>query len=137
MMIPDLSVSAYVYLTVSIVIPIVILGCITPLYVVVDKIRSQGKTSVFFDRWLYNGSSEIGICLLSLTLLISVATSTKPSMHYLYEQPTLKVHSLELFGLSGAVICIGILTGVVFFRYGLKKMVRDFAKICLPRLSLP
>ena len=125
-MAPDFSLASYVYLTASIVIPIVLLGCLTPIYVVVDKVRSPNSKTTFYDRWLYNGSSETGICLLSLTLLIAVATSSKPTNFFLSAEPTYKMHSLELLCLSGSVIFITIMTGAVLFRYGLKKDGKGF-----------
>ena len=111
--------SIYVFLTVSIVIPIFLIGGITPLYMAVDKFRSKQRGG--YDRWIYNGSSEIGVCLLSLSLLISLATSNKPSSFYFSTEPTYKVHTMEQFSLSGALLYIIFLGVSVLFRYGMMK----------------
>ena len=137
---PNLSFSAIVFLTVSIVMPIFLIGGITPLYMAVDKFRSKQRKGIFYDRWIYNGSSELGVCLLSLTLLVSLATSNKPSSFYFSAEPTYKVHTMELFSLSGAMLYIIFLGVAVLFRYGMmkdgKSIKTDIATALLASASL-
>lgn len=125
----DLGIHTNIYIVVTLVIPIVFLGCFSPLYMAVDRFRSRHKEEKDFqNRWLYNGSTETGICALSLGLMLSFGTSQSPSNNYLVHKPSVEVHKLEMFSLGIAVLFIVIVTFTILLRYGFEKEGKNGTK---------
>ena len=124
-----LSVLTTIYIAVTLVIPIVFLGCLSPLYMAVDRVRSgQQEERPFYNRWLYNGSTETGVCALSLGLMLSFGTSQRPSNYYLAQTPTAHIHNLEMFALGLSLLFILIISMAILFRYGLHKQGENYPK---------
>ncbi len=117
---PVFGKEAIVFLLASVSIPFVMIVLLSPLYEYVDRersrlsvnsipsnvsrIHSSVKNGRFFgERWIYYGSTEISICVLSATLLLAVSTSSKPVTYFFSNQPSTSLHTFELVAQYAAI----------------------------------
>lgn len=123
---PIFNLESVIFLLGSVSIPFLLLILLSPLYEYVDRERSRRAIigipptvhriphgtihKNFHERWLYTGSTEISICLLSATLLLAVSTSSRPSNYYFNNYPSWSLHTVELLAQASSFAYILVLT---------------------------
>ena len=131
---PVFGMESVIFLVGSLSIPFLLLVLLAPVYEYIDRERARVSSvnipssvsyiprqrignGKFHERWLYTGSTEIGITVLSLTLLLAVSTSSKPHTYFFSAYPSTTMHTIELIAQFLALFYIGCLSVMLVNQY--------------------